>query len=114
MAWCKEDGNLRTTTFSVAFAKRITASFALEFGGTYIQLRPPGGPTVDGFDNFSLGAKYQISVDPVLETIFSVGVDADLGGTGTKRIGAERFSTIAPTFFFGKGFGNVFDRTSMM
>ena len=113
-AWFKDDGDVRTTTYSVGFAKRITSNFALEFSGAYVQQRPPGGTTVDGFDNFSLGAKYQISVNPVRETIFSIGIDADLGGTGTKRIGAERFSTIAPTFFFGKGFGDMFERTSML
>src|SRR3977135_1903389 len=63
IAWFKDDAEVRTTTYSVGFAKRLTAHFGLEFGGTYVQLRPPGGPMVDGFDNFSLGAKYQISVD---------------------------------------------------
>jgi len=114
VAWFKDDGDIRTTTYSADFAKRITSNFGLEVGGTFVRLKPPGGPTVDGFDNFSLGAKYQIDVDAMHETIFSIGVDADLGGTGAGRIGAEHFSTIAPTFFFGKGFGDLADRMSML
>ena len=114
VAFSKDDGDVKSTTYSVDFAKRITSNFGLEIGGTYVQLRPPGGPSVDGFDNFSLGAKYLLDVDAMHETIFSIGVDADLGGTGALRIGAEDFSTIAPTFFFGKGLGDLPDRMSLL
>jgi len=114
VAWFKDSDDTRTTTYSVDFAKRITPNFSLEVGGTYMRLKPPGGPTVDGFDNFAVGAKYQLGVNAMRETIFSLGVDADLGGTGTKRIGAEGFSTITPAFFFGKGFGDLFDRMSWL
>ena len=114
VAWFKDNADVRTTTYSVDFSKRITSNFGIGFGGRYVQLRPPGGSTVDGFDNFALSAKYQFSVDTTHETIFSIGIDADLGGTGTDRIGAEHFSTITPAFFFGKGFGDLADRTSML
>jgi hypothetical protein len=114
IGWSKDDGDGRTTSYSADFAKRIFPNFALEFGATYLRLRPPGGPTVDGFDNVSVGAKYQFATDPVRETIFSVGIDADLGRTGTSRIGAEDFTTLTPAFFFGKGFGDLADRTSLL
>ena len=97
IAFSKDDGDVRTTTYSAGFAKRITPDFALDFGATYVRLRPPGGPSVDGFDNFSLGAKYQVAVDPMHESIFG-RIDADIGGTGA-TIGAEDFSIITPTFF---------------
>src|SRR5215467_5681706 len=71
----KDNEDVRTTTYSGDFAKRITPDFGLEFGGTYVQLRPPGGPNVDGFDNFSVGAKYQLLIDPMRETILAVGLD---------------------------------------
>src|SRR5258706_6302889 len=109
----KDDGDTRTTTYSAAFAKRITADFGLEFGATFVRLRPPGGPSVDGFDNISIGGKYQLAVDPMREAIFAIGIDADIGGTGADRIGAEDFSTITPAFFFGKGFGDLSDQTSL-
>jgi hypothetical protein len=113
LAVFKDDGDIKSTAYSVDFAKRITSSFGLEFGGTYVQLKLPGGPSVDGFDNFSLGAKYLIDLDAMHETILSIGVGADLGGTGASRIGAEDFSTVAPTFFFAKGFGDLPDRMSL-
>jgi len=114
VAWFKDAGDVRTTTYSADFAKRITPNFGLQFGGTYLRLRPPGGPEIDGFDNLALGAKYQLDVDAMREMIFSIGVDADLGGTGTSRIGAEDFSTVTPALFFGKGFGDLADGMSLL
>lgn len=114
MALFKDDGDVRSTAYSADFAKRITPRFGVEFGASYVRLRPPGGPDADGFDDFSLGAKYLLDVDAMHETIFSIGVDADLGGTGTNRIGAEDFTTLTPTFFFGKGFGDLVEPMSLM
>ena len=114
ISWFKDEDDIRTSSYSADFAKRITPNFALEFGASYLKLRPPGGPDTDGFDNISVGAKYQFDVDPVRETIFSLGLDADLGKTGAQRIGAEEFTTLTPAFFFGKGFGDMADRTSWM
>jgi hypothetical protein len=114
IAHFKDEGDVGTTTYSADFAKRLTANFGVEFGASYVQLRPPGGPAVDGFDNISVGAKYQVLVDAPHETILAIGVDTDVGGTGAKRIGADDFSTISPTFFFGKGFGDLADQTSLL
>src|SRR5262249_45858519 len=61
-----------------------------------------------------VGAKYQLLVDPMRETILAAGLDVDLGGTGAKRIGAEDFTTFTPAFFFGKGFGDLADQTSWL
>ena len=113
VAWFKED-EIRTTAYSLEYSKRITRNFALTFGGTYLQLSPAGEPKAYGFENLEIGAKSQLAINPVRETIFSVGVEAELGGTGTSHIGAEGFSVITPAFFFGKGFGDLFDSTSAM
>lgn len=110
----KDADGLRTTTYSADFAKRLTANFGLEFGASYIHLSAPGEPTESGFDNVSLGAKYQFLLDAQHETILSFGLDADIGGTGQERVGAADFTTISPTLFFGKGFGDLFDTTSYL
>jgi hypothetical protein len=103
----KDSDGVRTEIYSVDLAKRITRSFGIELGESYVDLHPPGEPSVSGFDNLAIGAKYQLDIDPIREMIFAIGVDADIGGTGAKRIGADRFSTFTPTFFFGKGFGDL-------
>lgn len=114
IAFTKDAGGTKRATYAADFAKTITSNFALEFGATYVRLRPQGGPDVEGFDNFSLGAKYLLDVDAARETIFSIGVDADLGKTGASRIGAEDFTILTPTFFFGKGFGDLADPMSLL
>ena len=62
---------------------------------------------MQGFDNFALNAKYQFYKSDLHETILSVGIDADLGSTGTRRVGAESFTTFTPAVFGGRGFGDL-------
>jgi hypothetical protein len=62
-----------------------------------------------GFENVQVGGKWQFFVSPEHETILSVGVDAEIGGTGRRSIGADRFSTVTPSLFFGKGLGDLPD-----
>jgi hypothetical protein len=94
---------------SVDFTKRITPDFGLGFGASWLRLEPRGGVRQQGFDNLALNAKYQLFKSDARETILSVGVDADIGGSGARRVGAESFSTITPALFFGKGFGDLPD-----
>jgi hypothetical protein len=78
-----------------------------------VNQKPDGGETVRGFDNFAANVKYQFFKSDEHETIMSVGVDWDIGNTGAKRIiGDDTFHVFTPTFFAGKGFGDLPD--SMM
>ncbi len=97
------------TGTSIDFTKRITPNFGIGFGASWLNLKPEGGDTQRGFDNVSAGLKYQFYKSDAHETIMSAGVDWDIGNTGAKRVGAESFSTITPTLFFGKGMGALPD-----
>ncbi len=99
----------RETDFSVDVSKRITENLGIGFGATYKQLRPDGGGTQRGFDNVAANIKYKFYQNDDHETILSVGADWDIGRTGSKRVGAESFSTVTPALFFGKGFGDLPD-----
>lgn len=94
-------------SLSVDVSKRITTDFGIGLGASYLRQRPDGGLTVNGFDNFAANAKYQFYRNDVHETILSVDADWDIGGSGSKRVGADSFSTITPALFFGKGFGDL-------
>jgi hypothetical protein len=104
----------RETAASVDFTKRITPNFGLGFGASYLHLQPDGAPTQNGFDNLSVSVKYQFYKSDPHETILSIGADWDIGGTGSKHIGAESFSTVTPTLFFGKGFGDLPERMTYL
>ena len=95
------------SSVSVDFSKRVTTDFGVGLGATWLRLEPKSGTRVQGFDNFALNAKYQFYKNDLHETILSVGIDADLGGTGTRRVGAESFTTVTPTIFAGRGFGDL-------
>jgi hypothetical protein len=95
------------TDFSVDVAKRITENFGIEIGATYKHIRPDGGDTQNGFNNLGLGFKYKFYQNDAHEAIASAGVDWDIGGTGSRHVGAESFSTVTPGIFFGKGFGDL-------
>ncbi len=104
----------RETAFSVDLAKRITENFGLGVGATYVQIEPAGGDRARGFDNLEASLKYQFYRNEARETIFSAGLDIDIGGSGSKHVGAESFSTFTPSFFFGKGFGDLPDGMEML
>src|ERR1700686_1255012 len=99
----------RETDFSVDVSKRITENLGVSFGATYKQLRPDGGDSQRGFDNIAATIKDKFYPGNEHETILSAGVDWDIGGSGSKRVGAEAFSAVTPALFFGKGFGDLPD-----
>jgi len=97
----------RETEFAVDMSKRITENFGIGIGTTYKVVRPDDGDTERGFDNLEASVKYKFYQDDVHEAIVSAGIDWDIGGTGSRHVGAESFSTITPGVFFGKGFGDL-------
>jgi hypothetical protein len=111
-----DDGpKTREIDVSSEFDKEIFPKFALGISGTYINLEPSKHtddgsdpmPSQDGFDNISLSAKYQVWEDAEHEFIFSLGGEVDLGGTGSKPLGVDSYSTYTPDIYFGKGFGDL-------
>jgi hypothetical protein len=98
--------------FSGEYSKRVTEAFAIAVGPTWTHLFAPGGPTgtgASGFQNLDTTIKYRFLKDPVHELIMSVGLSVEWGGSGATGVGADKFSTYTPTFFFGKGFGDLPD-----
>ncbi len=111
------DGTPKTREIDVnaSFTKEILPKLALSISGTYINQEPnkhtdDGSdpmPSQSGFDNLSLNIKYQLYENPEHEFLFSIGSDFDLGGTGSKPLGVDSFTTYTPTLYYGKGFGDL-------
>jgi hypothetical protein len=95
------------TNLSGEFSKRLSPNLGFSLGGTYTLLDPDPGKSVSGFDNMEVSLKYVFWKSAAHETLLSAGVSWDVGGTGSKRIGAESFDTVTPQLFFGKGFGDL-------
>jgi hypothetical protein len=107
-----EDGG-RETVISGELAKRLSPDLGLGVGGAFTILDPDHGETLTGFDNLEVSVKYVFFKNADHETIFSLGLDAGIGGTGSEKIDAEPFSVLAPVLFLGKGFGDLPDRIEL-
>lgn len=102
-----DDGGTRETDISMDLSKRITPEFAIEIGDTFTALNPHDGPVVNGFGNLELGGKYQFLKNDEHEAIVSIGLGVEVGGTGSRSVGADSLSTWTLGFFLGKGFGDL-------
>jgi len=106
---------IKQLDFSSEYSKRITEAFAISVTPTWTRLFPPGGPNgagAIGFQNLESTFKYRFYKDPVHELIMSVGLSVEWGGVGSEALGADKFNTYTPTFFFGKGFGDLPEQLS--
>jgi hypothetical protein len=99
----------RQLDISGEFSKRITDAFGVSVASTWGHLRPPDGPNASGFQNLETTLKYQFVTDAAHELVLSAALSVEWGNTGAQQVGAESFSTITPTFFFGKGLGDLPD-----
>ena len=108
------EGGNRDTEVAVDIAKRITPNFGIELGETIINLKSPNESSQTGFSNLELAAKYEFFESDEHETILSLGAEVEIGGTGNKQVDVDSFTTWAPGFLFGKGFGDLPDTVSFL
>ncbi len=105
---------MQTSSLDIGYSKRILPDFGIELDGSYQRLRTEGDGTVSGFGNLAVNAKYQFYTSDEHEAILSVGVADEIGNTGNPNVGSNSFSTISPAFYFGKGFGDLFESASLL
>ncbi|MGH8599303.1 MAG: hypothetical protein ACRET1_01470 [Burkholderiales bacterium] len=102
-----DDGtSTNANTTELEFSQLITRRFGLSIGTEYDNFLPAGEKPQRGFNNLEIGAKYLALVNARHEAMVSFGLDAEFGGTGARAV-SDSFSTISPTVFFGKGFGDL-------
>src|SRR5580658_9546946 len=95
---------------SAEISKRITEDFGISVGDVWSQIRGPGSPIRTGFSNLETTLQYQLLKDSPHELAMLLGLIVDWGGTGASNSGiGTPYSTLTPTFYFGKGFGDLPD-----
>jgi hypothetical protein len=102
------DPSVVETAISSELSKRITSDFGFSIGyawNHFDQAGPPHNP--NGFQNLEITPKYQFLLNAPHEAVASVGVITEVGGTGARQVGAVPFATYTPTFYFGKGAGDL-------
>ena len=92
----------------VDLAKRITPDFGITIGQGYSYRQPKGLPAVTGLSGLHTGAQYQLFVDGPHEALGLLGLNVSWAHTGrVSALGAPDFTTLSPTFNFGKGLGDL-------
>jgi len=95
---------------SAELSKRITEDFGISIGDTWSQIHASGGTTMAGFSDLETTAQYQLLKDAPHELALLLGLIVDWGGTGATDSGiGTSYSLLTPTFYFGKGFGDLPD-----
>jgi hypothetical protein len=89
-------------------------NIALAIGDGYNIQKAAHQSAQTGFDNAELNLLYEFFENDKHETIASVGLTWEVGGSGRKSLGNDRFSTWTPTFYFGKGFGDLPDSLPLL
>jgi hypothetical protein len=97
----------KETDLSAEFSKRLSPNLGISLGGTYKILDQEDAPTLKGFDNFDVSLKYVFFKSPEHQTLISAGVSWDVGGSGSKTVGAESFDTVTPQLFWGRCLGDL-------
>src|SRR5882762_5560297 len=95
------------------YSRLITKDWSVFFTETFRSIEEANRGTRSGFDNFVIGTQYQLYTNPEHQFVFTVGGTAAIGGTGTPGI-ASSFSTLTPTIYIGKGFGDLPDSVAWL
>ena len=112
VSWLRRGGNgdtpvTRELGIAGQMSRLLTPDLAVTVGTGWRRLDVPGVGRASGWENLDLGLKYRALVNEPHEFLVSTGLFAEVGGTGTRRVDAERFSTIQPVVTFGKGWGDL-------
>lgn len=102
------DGS-KETDYGIDLAKRITPDFGVTFSEQWRVVRPGGATSVSGWDALTTGQQYQLFVDGKHEAMGLIGLEETWGHTGGRALGQSDFTTLSPTFDFGKGMGDLPD-----
>jgi hypothetical protein len=92
------------------FGKTLTEGLGIRFRDVYTRLDQAGKSSLYGWQTLTASAQYEALLDGPHEFLFSVGVDRQFGGTGAGRVQRRGFSGVGatiPSFFFGKGLGDL-------
>ncbi len=107
------EGRVQTSSLDIAYSKRISPKFGIEIDEQYQRLHTEGDGTVSGFGNLEINLKYQFYTSAEHEAIMSIGVSDEIENTGNHSV-SDQFSTVSPTFYFGKGFGDLVGPSSLL
>lgn len=101
----RDDGRT-LNDLGLSVTKPIAPGFSILGETDYVGATGAGMPPVHGWSNFSLGAVWQVYINPATESIGSFEINRSFRHTGSRAV-RDDFSTWSPQFNFGQGLGMV-------
>jgi hypothetical protein len=95
------------------FDKEIFPHFAIGVSDDNIAQWARHPPTANGMDDIDIITKYELWQNEQHEAIIAIGFESLLGGTGAKAVD-DPHTVFTPTFYWGKGFGDLPDSLSAL
>ena len=86
------------------YFKSITKNFGVSFDDAWISRQVQGANERDGFDNLGTTFLYEFVSDARDELVMATSLNVTWGGTGSRVVGADPFTTLTPTWLAAKGF----------
>jgi len=108
-----QGSNVVENRINWSFARLLTPTLAVTLDSGWIHQNWPIGHT-SGFDQTSLGLKYEAYRDNKHEALVSVSLAWGIAHSGAIGVGTDAPNTIQPGITFGKGFGDLPDSLSWL
>jgi hypothetical protein len=99
----------REVDLGTDLSQTITPDWDVTFSTDWAHIHIPGMGTQTGFQGLTTGTQYQLFINAEHEAMALAALDVTWGNTGRIAAGAPNFTTLSPTFDFGKGFGDLPD-----
>ena len=99
------DKDTWTTNPKLEYSKTITKHFQASATASYLHMQTQGENTQNGFDDWLAGVRYNLFLAAATESIFSVALNATIGGTGSHLVNATSHTTLSPEVLFAQGMG---------
>lgn len=103
----KASDDSRETDIGFDLAKRITPNLGLTVHEQWMHISVPDQSSVKGFGVLNMGVQYQLFVDGPHQAMGLLGLGVSWAHTGAAATANPDFTTLTPTFDFGKGFGDL-------
>jgi hypothetical protein len=88
---------------------QITPNWDFTLSDQWERLKPSGMAALTGFGALTAVTQYQLFINAPHEAMALAALNVTWGNTGRLALGAPAFTTLSPTFDFGKGFGDLPD-----
>lgn len=100
------DGS-KETDIGFDLSKRVTPNLGLTVHEQWMHIHPSDQPSLNGLGALNTGLQYQLFVDGPHQAMGLAGIGVTWAHTGSRATANPDFTTLSPTFDFGKGFGDL-------